>query len=197
MAELILGPMLRFVDESAATVFVETDAPCRVAILGRETRTFTVGGHHYALVIIDGLMPGSTNQYDVQLDGTRRWPMPGSRFPESVIRALGGAEHPTRVLFGSCRSAAPHEPPWSLSATQDRRGLGVDSLRAHGLRMLGQDASSWPDLLLMIGDQVYADEPSPRAKEKVKRRRRLGRSRLDRTTPEIVIGFDEYVSMYH
>ncbi len=197
MADLVLGPLLRFVGESAATVFVETDAPCRVSILARETRTFTVAGHHYALVIIDGLMPGSTIPYDVRLDGTRRWPLPGSRFPNCVIRTLGGEDRPTRVLFGSCRSAAPHEPPWSLSATEDRRGLGVDSLRAHGLRMLGQDSSSWPDLLLLIGDQVYADEPSPHAKEKVKRRRRLGRSRLDRTSPEIVVGFDEYASMYH
>ena len=161
MAELVLGPMLRFVGESAATVFVETDAPCRVEILGREARTFSVAGHHYALVIIDGLMPGSTNHYDVRLDGTLCWPMSGSRFPNSVIRTLGGPARPTRVLFGSCRSAAPHEPPWSLSATEDRRGLGVDSLRAHGLRMLSQDPSLWPDLLLLIGDQVYADEPSP------------------------------------
>ena len=197
MPELVLGPMLRFVDESAATVFVETDAPCRVAILGHETTTFTVAGQHYALVIIDGLIPGSTNTYDVRLDGALRWPMSGSRFPNSVIRTLGGSARPTRLLFGSCRSAAPHEPPWSLSATEDRRGLGVDSLRAHGLRMLGQDPSLWPDLLLLIGDQVYADEPSPNTKQKVKHRRRLGRMRGDRRSPEIVIGFDEYVTAYH
>ena len=197
MAELVLGPMLRFVGESAATVFVETDAPCRVEILGREARTFSVAGHHYALVIIDGLMPGSTNHYDVRLDGTLCWPMSGSRFPNSVIRTLGGPARPTRVLFGSCRSAAPHEPPWSLSATEDRRGLGVDSLRAHGLRMLSQDPSLWPDLLLLIGDQVYADEPSPVTMQKVKHRRRLDRWRRNKTSPEIVIGFDEYVVMYH
>ena len=189
--------MLRFVDESAATVFLQTDASCRVAILGSETTTFTVAGQHYALVIIDGLDPGSTIPYDVQLDGVVRWPRPGSRFPNSVIRTLGGPALPTRMLFGSCRSAAPHEPPWSLSATEDRRGLGVDSLRAHGLRMLGQDASLWPDLLLLIGDQVYADEPSPQTEQKVKHRRRRDRWRRNRNSPDIVIGFDEYVAMYH
>ena len=39
-------------------------------------------------------------------------------------------EEPFSILFGSCRAAAPHEPPWSLSSTSDPRGRGVDSLRA-------------------------------------------------------------------
>ena len=196
MAELLIGPMLRFVDETTATVFVETNVSCRVSILGSETKTFTVAGHHYALVIIEGLAPGSTSAYDVKLDGDVRWPEPLSKFPPSVIRTLGGPDHRTRVLFGSCRSAAPHEPPWSLSATEDRRGLGVDSLRAHGLRMLNQEPTSWPDLVLFVGDQVYADEPSPKTKHKVERRRRLRRRMSKPTSPKIVVGFEEYVSLY-
>ena len=34
MARLILGPMLRYLDECSATVWVETDAPCEVEVLG-------------------------------------------------------------------------------------------------------------------------------------------------------------------
>jgi len=29
---------------------VRTDEPCRVEVLGHEQRTFTVAGHHFALV---------------------------------------------------------------------------------------------------------------------------------------------------
>jgi hypothetical protein len=31
-------------------------------------------------------------------------------------------------MFGSCRAAAPHEPPWSLEFDHDDRARGVDAL---------------------------------------------------------------------
>ena len=49
---LLLGPLLRHVDPVSATVRVETDRPCVVDVLGRRARTFCVGGHHYALVVV-------------------------------------------------------------------------------------------------------------------------------------------------
>ena len=72
MAELILGPMLRHVDETSATIWVETDASCTVEILGGSVSTFCVGRHHYALAIIEGLQPGTCIVYDVRLDGEVR-----------------------------------------------------------------------------------------------------------------------------
>jgi len=58
---LVLGPMLRYVGETAATIWVETDRACRVEALGRRARTFQVAGHHYALLVIDGLRPGTSS----------------------------------------------------------------------------------------------------------------------------------------
>ena len=37
--ELVLGPMLRYVSETEATIWVETDRECQVEILGRAVRT--------------------------------------------------------------------------------------------------------------------------------------------------------------
>ncbi|MCU1394472.1 MAG: phosphodiesterase [Ilumatobacteraceae bacterium] len=85
MAELILGPMLRYVDETSATVWMETDAACTVQVLDRETHTFTVAGHHYALVVLDALEPAGAYPYDVTLDGVVRWPEAGSSLPASVV----------------------------------------------------------------------------------------------------------------
>ena len=34
MAKLVLGPLLRYVGETEAVVWVETDEPCEVEILG-------------------------------------------------------------------------------------------------------------------------------------------------------------------
>ena len=77
MAELILGPLLRYVGEDEATVWVETDAPCEVEVLGCVQRTFRVADHHFALVHVTGLEPGTTTPYEVRLDGERVWPLDG------------------------------------------------------------------------------------------------------------------------
>src|SRR5512140_971774 len=111
--------MLRHVTATTATIWVETDSRCDVEILGHTTHTFCVEGHHYALVVVDELAPGSVTPYEVHLDGARHWPPPDSRFPPSVIRTIGPG--PLRVFFGSCRTAAPHEPPWSLELAHDAR----------------------------------------------------------------------------
>ena len=197
MCELIIGPMLRYVDETSATIFVETSAPCVVSICGTETYTFEVSSHHYALVVIEGLTPGSVIEYHVELNGVMRWPIAGANFPPSVIRTLGGGTRPLRLLFGSCRAAAPHTPPFSLSATESSQGLGVDSLRAHGLRMQTQPCTSWPDLLLLLGDQVYADEPSPETASRLRRRWEQHSARALKGRPKnIVQGFEDYTSLY-
>jgi hypothetical protein len=171
VAELILGPMLRHVTATTATVWVETDEPCVVEVLGHRATTFCVEGHHYALVVVEDLRPASVIPYEVLLDGEVRWPLPDSRFPPSVVRTLGGA-HPSRVLFGSCRFAAPHDPPWSLEPAAGGESVGVDAMRAYALAMLQEPAESWPQLVVLLGDQVYADNPSPGTLRRVRARRR-------------------------
>src|SRR5216110_2900245 len=83
---LILGPLLRYVGETEATVWVETDRACEVEVLGRRGDTFEVEGHHYALVALEGLEPGRIHPYEVRLDGEVRWPERNSPFPPSAIR---------------------------------------------------------------------------------------------------------------
>ena len=192
MPKLILGPMLRHVTETTATVWVETDGSCAVEVLGCVTRTFCVEGHHYALVVVEDLLPGSVTPYRVLLDGVPHWPPAGSALPPSVIRTLDGG--PLRIYFGSCRTAAPHEPPWSLELALDRRGRGVDALRAHALRMAREPVDTWPHLVVLIGDQVYADDSSPEARERMRERRANdpGELPVDR-----VADFEEYTWLYH
>jgi hypothetical protein len=55
---------------------VETDPPCEVEVLGHGERTFTVAGHHYALVCIEGLTQREVHPYELRLDGRRAWPPP-------------------------------------------------------------------------------------------------------------------------
>ena len=190
MPELVLGPVHRFAGETEATVWVETSAPCEVEVLGRREPTFCVEGHHYALVVVTELEPGRTYPYEVRLDGRRRWPVPGSEFPPSVIRTLR-RDGDLDVAFGSCRVALPHEPPYTLSPDEDERGREWDALYALALRMRGEPASRWPDRLLMLGDQVYVDEGSPDV------RRRISATRDTSVPPGLgVKDFEEYAWVY-
>src|SRR5688500_13687845 len=127
MPALVLGPILRYVGMDDATVWVETDAPCVVEVLGHGERTFTVEGHHYGLVRIGGLSPGRRHPYDVRLDGRPAWPPSDYAFPAPAIRTLGG-EGPLRVVFGSCRVALPHRPPYTLSKDEHPAGREFDAL---------------------------------------------------------------------
>jgi hypothetical protein len=198
--KLILGPLLRHVGVSDATVWVETDTPCEVEVRAGESsasaRTFTVEGHHYALVVITGLEPGSTHEYEVRLDGEVVWPEADSPFPPSEIRTIL-PDGDLTLAFGSCRVSVPHEPPYTKKRGVVKRG-GVsgqryarDALYVLALRMRRQPSEEWPDALLLLGDQIYADEVSMGTREFI-------RSRRDTSEPpgEEVADFEEYTRLY-
>jgi hypothetical protein len=189
MAELVLGPLLRYLGETEATIWVETDSPCDVAVLGSTEPTFEVGGHHYALVRIEGLKPATDHPYDVRLDGEVRWPPRDSSLPPSSLRTLGAAG-PLDVAFGSCRVAFPHEEPYTKSKDEDERGHEVDALWVLA-QEISRDAGRRPDLLFLLGDQVYVDEGSPETRAKIEARRGT------ETEPGAeVTDFEEYTWLY-
>jgi hypothetical protein len=186
VSALVLGPLLRHVDQTSATVWVETDRACEVEILGTAARTFEVCGHHYALVVLTGLQPGTTSPYQVRLDGEQVWPPAESTLPPSRIRTLStpstqsSMDDSVRLVFGSCRK--PHEDA----------GLGPDALTGYARRMATMDESAWPDALLLLGDQVYADETTDATKEWLARRR-------DTSKPPgtEIADYAEYAHLYH
>ena len=166
---LVVGPLLRYVGETAATIWAETDRACRVEILGRETATFEVAGHHYVLAVIDGLEPGRDYEYQVALDGTVRWPEPDTPFPASVIRTADPGR-PLRMVFGSCRIAELN-PPRRWRRGRHQPDHGADALGALALDLREAPPDRWPDIMLLIGDQVYADEVGPATRQFIRDRR--------------------------
>ena len=188
---LLLGPLLRHVDPVSATVWVETDRPCEVSVLGRRARTFCVGGHHYALVVVEDLEPGSSTPYQVHLDGEQVWPPAGSAFPPSRIRTAGGSG-PFRIAFGSCRYASP-------TTVEDSEGIPPDALDLYAGRIAQQPEERWPDALVLLGDQVYADELTAETKSWLRRRRQARRARRTATPdgPRNQVGdYEEYTRLY-
>jgi hypothetical protein len=188
MTGLVLGPLLRYTGSTEATVWVETDAPCEVTVLDARQRTFCVEGHHYALVVLSDLEEGAVRPYEVELDGVRVWPPDDGR-PASAIHTREHERH-ARLVFGSCRVGDPERPPYTLPKSEHPNGFGVDALWALS-RRLQSGQEEWPDCLLLLGDQVYADETSEQTREFI-------RSRRDTSRPpgEEVADFEEYARLY-
>ncbi|MET9442868.1 alkaline phosphatase D family protein [Streptomyces sp. NPDC006610] len=198
MAELRLGPLLRYVDGSSATVWVEASRPCTAEVrcadgARAEARTFQVGGHHYALVPVTGLTPDTSTAYEVLLDGTPVWPPPDSPYPPSLIRT-SLADGPLRVAFGSCRWAAPpaHDSPVHRSSGHEKDPVGPDALDTLAARIAADPTAERPDVLLLLGDQVYADETSRATQEWLAGRRDLGRP----PGPQVA-DYEEYTRLYY
>jgi hypothetical protein len=186
MTQLLLGPMLRYLDSDSATIWVETDAQCTVSVRATgappaQARTFNVCGHHYAIVAVRGLTPGRAVPYSVTLDEAPVWPLDGDDWPESLLRPAGpGAA--LRIAFGSCRAAGP----------LDDLQWGVDALHALAERMRTTPPDTWPDLLALVGDQVYADDNlSPETLQYIQRHRGP-----DEGAGHEVANVDEYTHLY-
>jgi hypothetical protein len=66
-------------------------------------------------------------------------------------------------------------------------------LRAYALRMMstGEDRDEWPDMVLFLGDQVYADETSDAMQEYIAARRSL-----DEPPGEELKNYTEYAHLY-
>ena len=124
---LVLGPLLRYVDDTSAAVWVETGCAATVEVtrgsVSALARTFAVHGHHYALVELSGLAPGTTEPYTVAVDGEQVWPESGS--PPLVYPGSRHRRH--RSSMGKLRP--------KRSAHRNRCALGTSSFfwRAMGL----------------------------------------------------------------
>jgi hypothetical protein len=181
-AQLVLGPLLRYAGTESATFWLETSRACEVEILGHRDRTFCVEGHHYALLLVDDLEPASLITYDVRLDGRVVWPPDDGR-PAPTVHTRQG-ERQVRLVFGSCRRGDPQPQPGEFPET------GIDALWAYS-RQLQRGEVEWPDALLLLGDQVYADEVSPATAEFIRSRRNV-----EEPPGEEIADFEEYTRLY-
>ena len=193
MSALVLGPLVRYVDETTGTVWVETAAATEVTVTAGadswSARTFGVHGHHYALVECTGLEPGSVTPYTVTVGGEQVWPRTDGELdlPPPVISTLTPGKE-LRMAFGSCRTSVPHD-------RKGNRTHGVDAMRAYALAIGGvtepADSMKWPDLVLFLGDQVYADETSEEMREFIESRRDID----EPPGPELK-DYEEYAHLY-
>lgn len=195
---LVLGPILRFVDTHRATIWVETDAQCTVTVettvgVTASERTWGVAGHHFAVVVLRDLPADTLVPYTVALDdpeGPARqvWPPQGVR---CHLRTAGEGRPPS-IAFGSCRRGENHD-------AESIARIGADALTGLAHRVRTEPVENHPDLLLFLGDQVYADDPSRDVVARLRRHRAAHAPDPDLTEEvrEEICDFEEYTWLYH
>ncbi len=87
--------------------------------------------------------------------------------------------------------ALPHTEPYVHSADRHEDGKEYDALRVLALEMSRTERDKWPELLFLLGDQVYVDEGSPQTRERIRERRGTGTPPGDEVTD-----FEEYSWLY-
>lgn len=199
--EILVGPLLRYVDSTDATVWVEVSAPCTVTIRAgdREAteRSWGVFGHHFAVLHLRGLREGTETPYEIALDGRTAWPVDVDR--PSVI-CTPRVDDTVRLAFGSCRRGETQSPA-------GLRRIGADALVALAHEMAHTPRTDWPDAMLLLGDQVYADIPSREISARLAERRAAGGGPEsvrdsageggDRDVSDEICDFEEYSWLYH
>ena len=168
---------------------METDGPAEVDVLGHRATTFHVEGHHYALVLVEDLEPGTVTPYEVTIGGEVVWPPPDGRPPCAIhTREF---ERQSRLVFGSCRVGMPQQEPYTRSPSDASSRCRGSTRCGHTRGSFRTGSMPWPDAVLLLGDQVYADEVPPETAAFV-------RGRRDSSEPpgKEVADFEEFTRLY-
>ncbi len=166
MVQLLVGPIVRATNTASVVIWVELSHACIITLRTApytdqeneagsvSVHTITVGGRHYAAPQLHGLQPATWYRYELFTeDGTLTDP---SSPLLQCFRTLDHVEIDAeraqqraslRFIYGSCRK---------LDRAADDT---FNALGAWLLRHFEQREQAWPHLLLLIGDQIYADEP--------------------------------------
>src|SRR5713101_429073 len=177
MSQLRVGPLVRAVSPDSIVIWTEWTRPCeatlRVTIDDQSLEqaaspltvcsyTLTIGGRHYALLRLNGLQPSTWYDYHVAYKTEEGKQATAASALKQCFRTLDPPEagNTLRLAYGSCRKPSAVEP---------------DALNAFGSWLMDsfdERETTWPHLLLLIGDQIYADDFTGR------RGRRKGTSAL-------------------
>jgi PhoD-like phosphatase len=171
MSQMRIGPLVRATTATCVTIWAEFTQPCTMQLsviptqspqadpISLSVRTTTVGGRHYATPQLNQLQPATWYTYHIHTtspDIPTRQKTASSLLqcfrtldqPPTAQTASPAVHPPLRLVYGSCRK--PDQP------ATDALSAFATWLQHH----FEQRETTWPHLLLLIGDQIYADQPT-------------------------------------
>ena len=181
MTHLRVGPLVRATNATSVVIWAELPYPCTLVLNGQpldttqpyrvsvHTHTVTIGGRYYIAPQLQGLQPATWYSYELVIQAKQR---------ESIEHI----DEPIAFCFRTMDTDDESDTSEQLSSFTPRRQLRVaygscrkfvapqvDALSAFGrwLREHNEQKEAvWPHLLLLIGDQIYADQPPQEVKQR-------------------------------
>jgi phosphodiesterase/alkaline phosphatase D-like protein len=170
MIPMRVGPLVRATSSTTAVIWAEFFQSGKItissALYDHPTSTVTavsghtinVGGRHFIALQLTGLEPATWYSYQIEgsvdqpppLNPQAQPPLALEPLPHQCFRTLSATEQAgsLRIAYGSCRNLQRQD---------------FDSLSGFGAWLQEHFSARddcWPHLLLLIGDQIYADQPS-------------------------------------
>ena len=183
MTHLRVGPLVRATNATSVVIWAEVPYPCTILLnvqpmntsdtdqlhtIDVRSHTITIGGRHYIAPQLQGVQPATWYTYQLFIITQTEHEESLERVDETLVfcfRTMNGDDESTipssssaplqqlRIAYGSCRKfVAPQ----------------IDALSAFGRWLRAHDEQKeavWPHLLLLLGDQIYADQPSQEIKQ--------------------------------
>ena len=156
-----VGPLVRATSTTSVVIWAECAQAETVALYAQPLHeqgdvvtttvsTVMVGGRHYVAPQLQGLQPGTWYRYQL-ISANSKEPLWGQTTPPvQYFRTFDQSAGQTlRIAYGSCRKTTDQ-------ATDVLNSFG-NWLTAHQ----EEREQVWPHTLLLIGDQIYADDPPP------------------------------------
>ncbi|WP_338020247.1 alkaline phosphatase D family protein [Rhodopirellula sp. P2] len=158
--KLLGGPMLGCVTDHSARIWVRTTEAASVQVVmdGGASKVVTTSAEmdFTALLDLDGLQPATDYTYDVLVDGQSVFP---DQKPTFQTYPSKGEKATFSVAFGGgARYNPSKEKIWDVIASRS------------------------PEAILLLGDNVYIDQPKSRTKQRVHYYRRQLRPEFQRLT---------------
>ena len=181
MAHLHVGPLVRATNATSVVIWAEVPYPCTILVNAQSmhipdatqpysidvrSHTVTIGGRHYIAPQLQGLKPATWYTYQLSIAMQTEYEESLERIDETLVfcfRTMNENDESTssssesarqlRIAYGSCRKFVTPQ---------------IDALSAFGRWLRAHDKQKeivWPHLLLLIGDQIYADQPSQEIKQ--------------------------------
>jgi phosphodiesterase/alkaline phosphatase D-like protein len=172
MQQLCVGPLVRAISTTSVVIWAEFSQPGVVTLSATldtspedapllvKAHTIAIGGHYYAAPMLQRLEPACWYHYRIGFgDLATSEASQAAKIPETepvdpmfqCFRTLDEAEameeSSLRVFYGSCRRL--NEPEKDTFA----------ALGSWLIKHREQREQAWPHVLLLIGDQIYADTP--------------------------------------
>jgi hypothetical protein len=205
---IVCGPFVRYISHNSAVIWMEMNHACKVTVLlfklkrleqKIQAKTFQLGLRFYVMIPLERLLASTWYEYEVLAqsisdDSTITvWPIrnhTGPR-PRSTFQTVPIRRGPNiRIVYVSCRKTRT-----KIEDKGEKRITEADALKIYAIRILSEyhlRQLRWPHLIIMMGDQVYADSLS------TSMRNLISASHKAQGLPEnVVLTLEEHAMLYN